>query len=212
MRSVIIIVFITLSLSGHAQNWSEWFRQKKTGRKYLLEQIAALKVYLDYTRKGYDVASKGLSTIRDIKGGDLRIHSNYFESLRRVNPTVRNYVKVAGIIRYQLKIIRQAKEAIAAIKQAATFSPDEVDYCGDVFDRLLTQTLENLDELTGLITSGNFEMKDDERLKRIDALYSDMQEMYGFCCSFSEKMALLSVQRQREKHDVQLSKALNDLK
>jgi hypothetical protein len=211
MRVVIVIVLAALSYSANGQNWNEWFRQKKTQRKYLLEQIAALKVYLDYTKKGYDIASKGLGTIRDIKSANLHMHTNYFESLSQVNPTVRNYVKVAGIISYQIKIMKQARKAIAGIKEAATFSPDEIDYCGKVFDKLLTETIENLDQLNVLVTSGKLEMKDDERLKRIDALYSGMQEMYGFCCAFSEEIALLSVQRLREKHDVQLSKTLNDL-
>jgi len=211
MRVVLMIVLAALSFSANGQNWSEWFRQKKTQRKYLLEQIAALKVYFDYTNKGYDIARKGLGSIRNIKSGDLHIHSGYFQSLQQVNPNIAHYAKVAGIIRYQLKIMGQAKEVMAGIKEAETFTLDEIDYCGKVFDRLLAETMEDLDQLTALITTSKLEMKDDERLKRIDVLYSDMQDKYSFCCSFSEEMALLSVQRRREQHDVDVSKTLNGL-
>jgi hypothetical protein len=67
-------------------NWNEWFRQKKTQLKYLAEQIAALKVYLEYLKKGYDVAQKGLSTIELIKSGSFSLHKDYFNSLKQVSP------------------------------------------------------------------------------------------------------------------------------
>lgn len=43
----VIMALLTSNVAGQAQtpNWNEWFRQKKTQRKYLIQQIAALKVY-----------------------------------------------------------------------------------------------------------------------------------------------------------------------
>ena len=64
-----------------AQTSSEWFRQKATQKKYLLQQIAALQVYSGYLSKGYSIAKNGLNTIKNIKNGDLLQHSNYFTSL-----------------------------------------------------------------------------------------------------------------------------------
>ena len=48
----------------HAQTWAEWFQQKQTQKKYLIEQIAALQVYLGYAKKGYDIASKGIHLLQ----------------------------------------------------------------------------------------------------------------------------------------------------
>src|SRR5260221_4860823 len=103
------MIFIILSLfvciqAGHAQTYDEWFRQKKTQKKYLLQQIAALQVYIDYAKKGYDIASKGLNTIRDIKNGDFNLHRDFFGSLKQVNPKIKKYAKVADIIAYQVSI------------------------------------------------------------------------------------------------------------
>jgi hypothetical protein len=63
-----------------------------------------------------------------------------------------------------------------------------------------------------VITSNQLEMKDDERLKRVDKLYFDMQDKYSFCSSFSEEMGLLSVQRLGEQIEIHRSKLMNGLK
>lgn len=60
--------------ASKVQTFHEWFRQKKTQKKYLIQQIAALKVYLGYVQKGYSIAQKGLTTVSNIKKGNFDLH------------------------------------------------------------------------------------------------------------------------------------------
>ena len=60
-----------------AQTFSEWFRQKKTQKKYLLQQIAALQVYIGYAQKGYRIAKEGLTTIGGFTKGEFDLHSDF---------------------------------------------------------------------------------------------------------------------------------------
>lgn len=210
MKKLLLLCLLSVT-SFHiaqAQTWDEWFKQKKTQRKYLLQQIVALKVYFGYVKKGYDIASKGLNTIRNIKNGDFNLHKDFFGSLKAVNPKIRNYGKVADIISFQLRIIKESRLTVAGVREAGQFTAEEMDYCKKVFDNLLNETLKTIDELFILITSGKLEMKDDERLKRIDALYADIQDKYAFTASFSEEMALLSVHRMRDQYEIDLSQKL----
>lgn len=55
-------------------------------------------------------------------------------------------------------------------------------------------------------------MKDDERLKRIEKIYTDMQDKYAFCASFGEKMGLLNVQRTADEAEINRSKIINGIK
>jgi hypothetical protein len=55
-------------------------------------------------------------------------------------------------------------------------------------------------------------MKDDERLKRIEALYTDMQSKYSFVKGFSDEAKLLAVSRLREQNEIITSRALNGIK
>ena len=210
-KIAVVSVLISISVFSYGQTRAEWTQQKKTQKKYLLQQIAALQVYLGYVKEGYSIARKGLNTINDIKDGDFHLHDGYFNSLGAVNPKIKSYAKVAGIIALQVKIARQVRECMSAVRELNQFTPAEIDRCVLMFNNLLSDCLENSDELMLLVTSGKIEMRDDERLKRIDALYLDMQSKYGFCSSYAEEMTLLTVQRMREQYEVNLSKKLNGL-
>lgn len=195
-----------------AQTSSEWFRQKATQKKYLLQQIAALKVYSGYLSKGYSIAKNGLNTIKNIKKGDLLQHSNYFNSLVAVNPQIKRYKKVAGIIAMQLSIAKQSGNTIKIFINNHHFTPTEINYLHGVFNTLLSDCAQNLDELLNLITNGNLQMKDDERIKAIDKIYVDMQDKQQFVRAFTNNAAGLSIQRSNEENDIIISKKLNGLK
>ena len=200
------------SLSSNAQTADEWLNQKATQKKYLLQQIAALQVYLGYAKKGYSIVTSGVNTIRNIKNGDLNLHRNFFNRLKNVNPSISKYAKVADIIAYQVKIIKQTKITIQQIRETKQFTEAELGHCKQVFDNLLDECIKTVEELILVTTSGKLEMKDDERLKRIDGLYADIQDKYSFACSFSEDMGLLAVQRLGEQMEINRSKLINGIK
>ena len=213
MKKILIISVVILCAENlSAQTWAEWFRQKATQRKYLLQQIAALQVYSGYLSKGYSIAKNGLNTIKSIKNGDLLQHTNYFTSLVTVNPKIKKYKKVAEIIAMQISIAKQSGNAIKVFKNNRYFTPTEINYLQSVFNRLLSECAKNLDELFSLITNSNLQMKDDERIKAIDKIYIDMQDKQQFARAFSNNAVGLSIQRSNEENDIIISKKLNDLK
>ncbi|MBS1512793.1 MAG: hypothetical protein JST86_18265 [Bacteroidetes bacterium] len=197
---------------SNAQTTDEWLNQKATQKKYLLQQIAALQVYLGYAKKGYNISTSGINTIRNIKNGDFNLHRDFFNRLKNVNPAIRRYAKVADIIAYQIKIIRQTKVTLQQIRETKQFTEAELDYCNKVFDNLMDECIKTVEELILVTTSGELEMTDDERLKRIDGLYADIQDKYSFTCSFSEDMGLLAVQRLGELMEINRSKLINGIK
>jgi hypothetical protein len=213
MKKLLIISIVVLCAENlSAQTWAEWFRQKATQKKYLLQQIAALHVYSGYLSKGYSIAKDGLNTIKSIKNGDLLQHTNYFTSLVTVNPQIKRYKKVADIIALQISIAKQSANAIKSFRNNHHFTPTEFNYLQGVFNTLLSACVKNLDELLNLITNGNLKMKDDERIQAIDKLYVDMQDKQQFARAFSNNAVGFSIQRSNEENDIIISKKLNDLK
>jgi hypothetical protein len=213
MKKILIISIVILCAENlSAQTWAEWFRQKATQRKYLLQQIAALQVYSGYLSKGYSIAKNGLNTIKGIKNGDLLQHTNYFTSLVTVNPQIKKYKRVAEIIAMQIAIAKQSGNALKNFKNNHHFTTTEINYLQSVFNKLLSECAKNLDELFSLITNGNLQMKDDERIKAINKIYIDMQDKQQFARAFSNSAAGLSIQRSNEANDIIISKKLNGLK
>ncbi len=213
MKRLFILVFIALlSASVKAQTFAEWFRQKKTQKKYLLQQIAGLQMYNSYAQKGYSIAKDGLNVIGDIKHGELNLHNDYFNSLKTVKPTISKYSKVGDIIALQLKIIKVYRNAYSRVKQSKAFNAGEIQYINQVFSSLINDCAGTIEQLTMAITSNQLQMKDDERLKRIDAIYYDMQDKYTFAQSFAGEAKILAASRLKERNDVQTSRGLNGIK
>lgn len=79
----------------------------------------------------------------------------------------------------------------------------------NVYSNLFNKSLQNLDELTMVITTGKLRMSDDERLNAIDRIYIDMGDKLVFLRTFNKENNVLAIQRGREMVDTKVSKKLN---
>src|SRR5690606_21448532 len=180
-----------LSTAAPAQTWNEWFKQKKTQRRYLAKQIALLEVYLGHLKKGYDIADKGLTTIQNIKNGDFNLHRDFFGSLKSVNPHISNSAKVADIIAFQVSLVREIRKVNNFCKNNEYFTAEEIRYVARVYYNLLFLCDASVSELLAIINPDNAEsdsyrMTDDERLDRSDRIYHDMLDKHAFVKSFND--------------------------
>jgi len=208
---LIVITGLLLSISAEAQTFNEWFRQKKTQRRYLTKQIVLLRTYLGYLKKGYEIADKGLTTIHNIKNGDFNLHRDFFGSLKNVNPHIANSAKVADIIAFQVYVIRDIRNVNNFCKNNEHFTPEEIRYVAPeeiryvaaVYSNVLFLTDASISELLMIIRSNQTEMKDDERLMRIDRLYDDMLDKHAFVQSFDNDVRLMAAEREREQREVE---------
>jgi hypothetical protein len=203
MKKLVIAFFLaTTAVPAGAQTFEEWWRQKDTQKKYLAEQIAALQVYISTARKGYDIAQKGLTTIGNIKDGDFNLHRDFFRSLSDVSPAVDNYVRVADIISLQVKTVRSASRGYQMAKASEWIRPGELDYIQQVYGRLADDCIAILSELQTLITDNRTDMRDDERLQRIDGIYGQMSGNYRFAEAFGWETQLLAISRNKEANEI----------
>ena len=204
MKKLILVLLLLFISTAYLQAQSKW-------RKELILQIAALQVYIDYAKKGYDIAKKGLHFIGDLKKGEVNLHSDYFNSLKKINPNIKGYTKVAEIVLLQLKIIKISNGTFKQLRQDDLFHSNELDYIERSFNRLFENCNRTLDDLLILTTETKLEMKDDQRLKRIDNLYRTMMNDYTFCVSFSNETKMLSLSKSKDRNDTKVGYSLNDL-
>ncbi len=213
--SVLVIVFSFIAVSLHAQTWDEWFKQKKTQIKYLTQQVAALQVYEGYVSKGYQIAKGGLQTISKIKNGEFTLHEAFFSSLTHINPSLQQYSRIADIIALQLNINKQYKryyESANQSNQSNQLHSNERQYINSVFISLLQNCTNDISDLITLLTDGQLRLEDDERLQRIDAIYKNMLNKYGFAQTFSRQVNILTLNRQKEGVETSSLQSLYNLK
>lgn len=209
MKKILIVSWIlSLSLGVKAQTFKEWFEQKKTQIEYLVNQIAALEVYTNTIEKGYSIAHEGLTVIGNIKKGDFSLHSEYFSSLNRVNPQIKAYWKIADIIQTEVNIMKCCSRQNKMLHSSGAFTSGEVIYCSSVFTNLLDGCNDIIDQLIAITTNGRLQLKDDERIERIDELHAQIKDRDKFMRSFGSEILLLAIQRTRDQNDVKASKSL----
>ena len=201
-KCLLILILISISLLSQAQTFAEWFNQKSTQKKYLIQQIAMLQVYIGYLQKGYNIAKEGLTTIGNIKNGHFSLDKDFFASLQNVNPKVKQYSKVADIIAFNRKVVQLSDRTKKYASDSQLLKAGEKSYVNNVFDKLENGCVDLTDQLITIITSGKLEMSDDERIKQIDLIYEGMRQRYMFSNSFESDLKILCQQRSKEQLDV----------
>lgn len=195
-----------------AQVIKEIFNQAATQKKYLIEQIAALKVYAEALQKGYEIAKDGLNLIAAIKNKDLDLHKDYFTSLKKVKAVVKLDPRTQGTIAQYYRIITVCDQSKKKVKQTAMLSNEEYRYYEGVLDKVESASTYLMQELGTVTTDDQWVMKDDERLDRIENLALAMQDNYTFCKGFTGQVLVMAVSRQREQQSADLILGLNGLK
>ncbi|QRY55582.1 hypothetical protein [Sphingobacterium siyangense] len=215
MKKLIILilgaVFVLSASEADAQTWSEWFRQKKTQKKYLLQQIAALKVYAGYAQKGYKIYQQGLGAIGSFTGGEFTLHGDFFASLETVRPEIRSYSKAAGIVAIQEEIAKDYPSYLRIFDNSDFLSAEEQHYIRSVYSRMMADLEAGIDRLAEVTAEGTLKMTDDERIGTIDGLYAETQEIYVFFRRFSEEAKSLALSREKEQKEIENSRVMHGI-
>lgn len=194
---VLAVCLIFVSGISYGQTYAEFFRQKKTQEKYLLKQLAYLKLYAGYLKKGYDVVSDGLGTIKGFTSGEFGLHEAFFGSLALVNPLIKNDYRVLEIASMQGKISR-AFELMGRLDLGSA----NLAYIHSVRDGVMEECNKDLDELLLVVSASSLEISDQERLTRLAKVHSSMSEKLEFVSGFYVEVLSISQSGRDSKSDV----------
>jgi hypothetical protein len=187
------------------------FSQQQEIEQLLLdvEKLTQFKEILSDLKNGYEILSHGYDAVKNISQRNFNLHQTFLDGLLQVSPAVQSYGRITDIIQYELRMVKGKKNAFNKFKN---FTAEEIEYIDRVYDNLFNESAKNLDDLITVITAGNLRMSDDERLHAIDYIWNEVQNQYSFLRAFNNSTALLSLQRQKDKEDVDVSKKLFDVK
>lgn len=175
---------------------------------YDIEKLTQFKAILSDMQTGYTILTQGYGEVKSISEGNFNLHSAFLNSLEAVSPAVREYGRIADIIADQASIVTEYKNTWKQANASGHFSASELLYLNSVFTQLLNQSVDNLTNLTNIITANTLRMSDAERLRAIDHIYDDTQNKLVFLRHFDNQVALLALERQKEQNDTQMLKQL----
>ncbi|MBX3253320.1 MAG: TerB family tellurite resistance protein [Chitinophagaceae bacterium] len=176
-----------------------------------IEKLNQFRQILQQLYDAYKIISDGYNKIKNIAEGNYKIHEVFLDGLYLVNPNVKKYHRVADIIAGQIAMVKEYKAAYKSLSASEVFTKGELDYLSDVYKRLIDDSIQNLDELTMILTSKQLRASDDERLAGIDRIYEDVQQKLMFLRTFNRQHAMIAVQKMREKTEIGNIQDLNGL-
>jgi hypothetical protein len=166
-----------------------------------IEKLTQLKSILSDMKTGYQIYQKGYTTISSLSQGNFSLHDVYLNGLLQISPAVKNYGRVAEIISQQASLLSEYKKAFSRFKQSGSFSAGELDYMSKVYSGLVKQSLDNINELTNVLTASKLRMTDDERIRAIDRIYANSTDKLQFLRYFNRNGVMLTLQRTKETGD-----------
>jgi len=200
------ILFVLMCVSQHsvckAQTWDEWFKQKKTQKKYLLEQIAELQIYIGYLEKGYTIVRDGLNTIHSIKSGEFNLHNAFFNSLEKVNPAIQEFARVADFISVQVSIYNTYSKTLVNARACGQFTASELDMFYQSFMQLMDEVMQTLDDMVQATTDDKLKMTDDDRIRQVTALQKQCLEQQTNVLKMQNEVQLMARQRMAESIEI----------
>jgi len=201
---ITLVLFTCIGLAKKSQAQAQEMQQLILD----IEKLTQLKGILTDMKTGYQIYTQGYGSISQLSKGNFDLHSVYLNGLLSISPAVKNYGRIAEIITQQASLISEYKSSYKQFSQSGTFSASELNYMSNVYTQLVTQSLENLDELTNVLTAGKLRMSDDERMRAIDRIYGSSSDKLQFLRHFNRQGAILSIQRSKEIGDTRTLKQL----
>ncbi|PWS32189.1 conjugal transfer protein TraI [Pedobacter paludis] len=139
-------------------------------------------------------------------------YQKYFDELQKVRSWIAYYQRVKEVISKQKKLVREYQKAWTVVRNDKHFTPREIEHMGEVYLGILKESLENIDQITVVMTSMKTQMSDQKRLEiinhaadRIDFNYSDLRD-------FNNENALLSLQRSKDQSEIETIRNLYGIK
>lgn len=213
MRTLLIALWLALLATGaHAQLFKEWFRQNKTQREYLKEQIVQLKLYLELTKQGYKIAKEGLNTIHQIKNGEFKLHKSRFDSLRIVKSGITSLSRLQYITDLHGSINEVCEKLPAEIAGCRLLDPAQKKRMITALKTLYDDSQVLIGGFFMVIRDEQVSMTDNERIQRIEGICKEFEGNYLVAENLRRDLGLVCKSVSAELEDIDNRRQLNGIK
>ncbi len=149
-----------------------------------------------------------LSEISDWANKQKNLYAKYFDELWKVKNAIGTYQSVKDIISKQIQIVKEYSRAFNLAKQDKNFSPQEIDYMQQVYNGILNENLKSVEQLQLVINAFVTQMNDAKRLEIIHKVSDNIDQNLTDLREFNQQNIKASLQRAKEKNDIDVVKKL----
>jgi len=149
-----------------------------------------------------------LADISDWVQQQKDLYEEYYQELWEVKNALRYYSAVRAIIDKQARLLKGYQQSYAALTRDGHFSAEELEHIGAVYQGILRQSASTVDQLNTVINAFTTQMDDGDRLQIINDLAADIDRNYRQLQAFTQENILLSLQRAKNRQELNMIKTL----
>ncbi len=149
-----------------------------------------------------------LKEIGDWANKQKDLYAKYFDELSKVKNAIGTYQAVRDIISKQVQIVKEYSTAFNLSKQDNNFTKQEIDYMQQVYTGILDESLKNIEQVQMVITAFATQMTDAKRLEIIHSASDNIEENLTDLRQFNQQNIRVSLQRSKERNDIDVVKKL----
>lgn len=200
----VIIVLLGFRSEAKCQTFNEWFKQKKTQKQYLIEQIAALQLYLKNLKQGYVVVKKGLNLVGEITGNSYSMDNIYLQSLLQVKTPIKNSELSNSIISLEGRIKKRLNILEERINENNTIlAADESGYLKRVMEKAESILSDQTATAKKALIADEVQMTDAGRIQILRNVKNDLEDLESFLGQADGELTRVIIQRRAEHFEIQ---------
>ncbi len=139
------------------------------------------------------------------------LYQQYFDELWKVKEVVAAYHRIKEITQQEAALVKQYHSAWNGVREDKHFTTEELQYIGQVYSGILSESVENLNQLSIIIKSYTTQMSDAKRLDIINSAAISIQKNYDDLRQFNSQNIRVSLQRSKDENDIDVVKQLYGL-
>lgn len=149
-----------------------------------------------------------LTEISDWSKKQKELYAKYFDELWKVKNAISSYQAVRDIVKKQIQLVQEYSKAFNLSKQDKNFTADELNYMQKVYTGILDESIKNIDQIQLVINAFATQMTDAKRLEIIHAAGNNIERNITDLRQFNQQNIIISLQRSKEKNDIDVVKKL----
>ncbi|WP_316787848.1 conjugal transfer protein TraI [Pedobacter frigoris] len=130
------------------------------------------------------------------------LYQDYYQELAKVKSMITSYQRIREIIQKQAQLMEEYKHVWALLKKDERFTAKELDYMAGVYSGILAQSVENIDQISLVISAFATTMGDAKRLEIINAAADKVDENLTDLTRFSNQNMMLSLHRAKDADEI----------
>lgn len=149
-----------------------------------------------------------LDQITDWVRKQKELYQEYYDDLKKVKDVIIFYQRIKSVSDKQVQLVATYKRAFNLFKSDKHFTPEELNYMGQVYAGILTASLDNLNQVHMVISSFTTVMTDAARLDIINKAADGIDKNYRDLTQFTTQNKILSLHRSKDQQEVDVIRAL----